>query len=226
MISGSDPVGMDETPVRRPGGTGRVWLASDRNATLARVAASRSEAVLHGHFPMFHRPLAADGYQPYTRLFGTLRRCWAHILRESDRHVRAAKKRADITQTDCRDAEARHARLQLVYHQGGGGGNPRTVRGIRAADRPDGRGLPRKAGQQDHLRGPAPVHIPAAPGHATDNHTERELRPIVLRRKVSGQICSVDGMRRFGILFTCLLAWRKRKLDMYGELDRIMLTRA
>ncbi len=60
----------------------------------------------------------------------------------------------------------------------------------------------------------------------TNNHTERELRPIVLRRKVSGQICSVDGMRRFGILFTCLLTWRKRKLDMYGELDRIMLTRA
>ncbi len=59
----------------------------------------------------------------------------------------------------------------------------------------------------------------------TNNHTERELRPIVLRRKVSGQICSVGGMRRFGILFMCLLTWRKRKLDMYGELDRIMLTK-
>ena len=229
MISGSDPVGIDETPVGRPGGTGRVWLASDRNATLAKVAASRSEAVLHEHFPMFHRPLTADGYQPYTKLFGTLQRCWAHILRESDRHVRAVKKRADISQTDCRDAEERHARLQLVYHQAkeAGAATPGQC-GVFVQQTVQIAGTyPEKLANKITSAAPHLFTFLLHPGmQPTNNHTERELRPIVLRRKVSGQICSVDGMRRFGILFTCLLTWRKRKLDMYGELDRIMLTKA
>ena len=37
---------------------------------------------------------------------------------------------------------------------------------------------------------------------------------------------SVDGMRRFSILFMCLLTWRKQKLDIYCELDRILLPAA
>ena len=56
-----------------------------------------------------------------------------------------------------------------------------------------------------------------------NNRIERAVRHIVLRRKVRGQIGSVNGMRRLGILFTCLLTWRKRKLDIYRELDRILL---
>lgn len=57
----------------------------------------------------------------------------------------------------------------------------------------------------------------------TNNHTEREVSSIVLHRKVRCQIGSVDGMRRFGVLFTCLLIWRKRKLDINRELERILL---
>ena len=55
----------------------------------------------------------------------------------------------------------------------------------------------------------------------TNNHTERELH-----RKVSGQIGSVNEMRRFGVLFMCLLTWRRRKLGIYRELDRILMVRA
>ena len=39
----------------------------------------------------------------------------------------------------------------------------------------------------------------------TNNHAERELRRPILRRKVGGQTGSVEGMDRFGVLFTCLL---------------------
>ena len=58
---------------------------------------------------------------------------------------------------------------------------------------------------------------------STNNHTERDLRRPILRRKVSGQMGSVEGMHRFGVLFTCLLTWRKRKLNIYRELDRILM---
>ena len=53
----------------------------------------------------------------------------------------------------------------------------------------------------------------------TNNHAERELRRPILRRKVSGQTGSVEGMHRFGVLFTRLLArtcqhgqiWKRRQ---------------
>ena len=47
------------------------------------------------------------------------------------------------------------------------------------------------------------------------------MRPIVVRRKISGQMGSVKGMG-MGILFTCLLAWRKRNPNSYRELDRAL----
>lgn len=226
MISGDDPVGIDEMPIRRPGGTGRVWVAADDNATMVKAAASRAAAVLLEHFPMFHRPLTADGYPPYGILFGTLQRCRAHILREPDRHVRAGKKRTGVSETDCRDAEARHAQLQLVYRQAKetGSATPGQCEVFVQRTTQIALTCPEKLSNKIISAAPFLFTFLLHPGmQPTNNHTEREMRPIVLRRKVSGQICSVDGMRRFGILFTCLLIWRKRKLNIYREMDRILL---
>lgn len=66
-------------------------------------------------------------------------------------------------------------------------------------------------------------HVPAAREHGGHQQPGREgLRPIVVRRKISGQMGSVKGMRKMGILFTCLLAWRKRSPNSYRELDRAL----
>ena len=117
MKSKKGPVGIDESPITVPDRTGQIWLAADEDTTLVKVAASRAEAVLREIFPFFERPLTADGYRPYRNLFKTLQRCWAHISRESESQVRIARERSGVSSTDCRDAQARHDRLMLIYHE-------------------------------------------------------------------------------------------------------------
>ena len=60
----------------------------------------------------------------------------------------------------------------------------------------------------------------------TNNSVEREMRYPVIHRKVRGQIGSTEKMARFGILLTCILTWRKQKLNFYQEMDRILLAHA
>lgn len=55
----------------------------------------------------------------------------------------------------------------------------------------------------------------------TNNHAERELL-----RRVGGRMSSVNEMWIFGVPFTCLLAWRKRKPSICRELDRTLLVHA
>ena len=56
--------------------------------------------------------------------------------------------------------------------------------------------------------------------------TGTEIRYPVIHRKVRGQIGSTGKMARFGILLTCILTWRKQKLNFYREMDRVLLARA
>ncbi len=226
MKSKKDPVGIDESPITVPGRTGQIWLAADEDTTLVKVEASRAEAVLRKIFPFFERPLTADGYRPYLNLFETLQRCWAHISRESESQVRIAKERSGVSSTDCRDAQARHDRLMLIYHEAKemdtatpGQCDVLVQRTIKVA-----RTYPEKLANKIIAAAPYLFTFLRHPGmQATNNHSERELRRPILRRKVSGQIGSVEGMDRFGVLFTCLLTWRKRKLNIYHELDRILM---
>ena len=60
----------------------------------------------------------------------------------------------------------------------------------------------------------------------TNNSVEREIRYPVIHRKVRGQIGSKEMMSRFGTLLTCILTWRKQKLNFYQEMDRILLAHA
>ena len=52
------------------------------------------------------------------------------------------------------------------------------------------------------------------------------MRYPVIHRRVRGQIGSTEKMARFGILPTCILTWRKQKLNFYQEMDRILLIHA
>ena len=157
--------------------------------------------------------------------FKTRRRCWAHVLRDSDRHVRAIRKRFGASSGECREAEMRHAKLQLIYHMPK---RKRTAteaeceafveRTVRLAET-----YPKK--MADYLKAAAP-HLFTFLRHenmeGANNPAERGVRPIVVRRKISGQIGSAYTMRRMGILFTCLLTWRKKNPNVYQELERVL----
>ena len=224
MVTKEVPVNIDETPFSACGSTGQAWLATDADATQVKVAGSRGAAVLMEHFPFFHRPATTDGLAVYG-VFETRQRCWAHILRDSDRHVRAARKRFGASSRECREAEIRHAKLQLIYHEAKQKGTATEAeceafveRTVRLAET-----YPKK--MANYLKAAAPylfTFLRHEGMEGTNNPAERGVRPIVVRRKISGQIGSAKGMRRMGILFTCLLTWRKKNLNVYQELERVL----
>ncbi len=56
----------------------------------------------------------------------------------------------------------------------------------------------------------------------TNGPAERENRTPAMHCKVRSQIGGKGKMSRFGILLTCILTWRKQKLNFYREVDRIL----
>ena len=55
---------------------------------------------------------------------------------------------------------------------------------------------------------------------STNNAAERGLREPVVHRKIRGAIRSAASMKWWGNLFTCVMTWRMRKMDVYEELAK------
>ena len=225
MDARTTPVNIDETPYPVQDRTCQVWIASDPRSTVVVAAGSRGTAVIDKHFPYYQRPVTTDGLASYNVL-EVRQRCWVHLIRDSDRHVRSVKKRTGASQTDNRDADALHSRFKQFFHEtklmktataSQCGVLKERLLEI-AASYP--RGLTNKiASASDHLF-TFLLHEGMEP---TNNSVEREIRYPVIHRKVRGQIGSAGKMARFGILLTCILTWRKQKLNFYQEMDRILL---
>ena len=175
-------------------------------------------------FPLFHRPATTDGPAAYN-VFETRQRCWAHVLRDSDRRVRAARKRFGASSGERREAEVRHAKLQLTHHMAKRKGTATDMeceafveRTVKPAET-----CPKKMADCPNAAAPYPFTLPRHDNmEGANNPAERGVRPIVVRRKISGRMGSAKGMRRMGILFTRPLARRKKNLDVCQELERVL----
>ena len=53
-----------------------------------------------------------------------------------------------------------------------------------------------------------------------NNAAERGLREPVVHRKVRGSIRSEETMKWWGNLFTCIMTWRARNVDIHEELAK------
>ena len=228
MNAKTTPVNIDETPYPVLGDICQGWVATDPDSTVVEIAGGRGVAVLDAYFPYHKRPVTADGLASYN-IFEVRQRCWAHILRESDRHVRAVKKRAGVSQTDCHNAETRHRRLQQLYHEAKSVGTA-TAQQCEAL-------VKRLLDIAATYPGKFANKLASATGNLftfllyegmepTNNAAEREIRSLVIHRKIRDQIGSKERMRRFGALLTCILTWRKRGLNFYQEMDRILQVQA
>ena len=81
---------------------------------LRRLRVRGGHAVIDKHFPYYQRPVTTDGLASYNVL-EVRQRCWVHLIRDSDRHVRSVKKRTGASQTDNRDADALHSRFKQFF---------------------------------------------------------------------------------------------------------------
>ena len=212
----------DETGWRTEGRNGYVWLFCTEGTSLYRFRGSRSGRVAREVFGNQPLPgvLLVDRYPGYNRLPCSLQYCYAHLLRDVK----------DLDKAFPDDPEV-HAFVEALAPQLAGAISLRGLgltrrQFLRQAAKIKGHILqivnhparhPAVQTMQDLFREKADrmyhwaddPHIPA-----DNNRAERELRPLVIARKISFGSQSEAGARTREILMTVLHTLRKRVPDV------------
>jgi transposase len=217
----------DETAWWEDGHNRTLWVVSTptaRSFEIGRRTGEQIDAILGADFAGV---LVTDFYAAYDH-FGTHQRCWAHILRETRELVAAHPQDKEL---------ARWAR--------------RLVRLYRAArdtpgGPPDARRAARKRLEERTRRACQPFAQAAVPQRTlcarllkhlhelftfvtdpavppTNNQAERDLRPLVVARKVWGGTRSDRGSTDAARRFTLFRTWRARGLNPFVECRNLLL---
>jgi transposase len=229
----------DETGWRTDGQNGYAWLFATATLSIFRFRSTRSASVAHEVFGTDQLPgvLVVDRYHAYNKAPVPLQYCYAHLLREVEDCGREFEDNAEIqrfvdtftpllaaamalrrtaTSDDDFHSQAKTLKKQIL----------------------DAANAPAKHPAIHHLQGIFRDHPKRLYHWATDrsvpadnNLAERELRPLVIARKVSFGSQSFAGARTREILMTTLVTLRRRHPDDYGQrfkaaLDRIALNPA
>jgi hypothetical protein len=212
----------DETSWRTEGHNGYAWLFCTEDTSLYRFRGSRSGRIAHEVFGSKSLPgvLLVDRYQGYNRMPCSLQYCYAHLLRDVK----------DLDKAFPEDPEV-HAFVEAL------------VPPIASAISLRGLGLPRRqflrqaAKIKDTILAIVnhPAHHPAVQTRqdlfrekadrmyhwaddpqipADNNRAERELRPLVIARKISFGSQSEAGAKTRETLMTVLHTLRKRVPDV------------
>jgi transposase len=222
-VQGSAVVHADETGLRQDGTNGYLWSFSTPSEQLyvhGRRTKEMVDAVLG---PAFAGVLCTDFYAAYDHYPGPHQRCWAHLLREVHALTEQHPQHRDLT--------AWATQVHGVYE--------RACRWTAGVQRPEQRVAAQQRFEAELLRVCAPslradaaavpqavlcrrmekylpelftfVADPRVP--STNNTAERQVRPVVVQRKISGGTRSAEGTRTFCTLATLFGTWRLRNLD-------------
>jgi len=212
----------DETSWRTEGHNGYAWLFCTEDTSLYRFRGTRSGRVAREVFGNKSLPgvLVVDRYKGYNRMPCSLQYCYAHLLRDVK----------DLDKAFPEDAEV-HAFVEALV--------PRLASAISLR----GLGLPRRSflRQATQIKSKIlasvnhPAHHPALQTMqevfrehadrmyhwaddprvpADNNRAERELRPLVIARKISFGSQSEAGAKTRETLMTVLHTLRKRVPDV------------
>jgi len=211
----------DETGWRTDGRNGYAWLFATPDLSLFRFRSTRSAAVPREVFGSRRLPgvLVVDRYNAYNKLPCRLQYCYAHLLREVKDLAREFEDNAEVHAftttfapllaqamslralplTDAQYyAQARLLKAEIVKVAQAQAQHPGIHR-IQAIFREHAQRLYRWAADR---------RVPA-----DNNLAERELRPLVIARKVSFGSQSEAGARTRETLMTVLLTLRRRSPD-------------
>jgi transposase len=220
----------DETGLREDGANGYLWSFSTPTARYF-VRGRRDKAVVDGVLgPGFGGVLVTDFYAAYDHYDGPHQRCWAHLLRDVDalveRHPADAALAAWATRVRAVYARARRVTGPAAARRGA---RRQCEADLLAACRPYLDARATAVPQAVLCRRVAKylpelftfVADPAVP--ATNNAAERSVRPVVVRRKISGGTRSPAGTTTFTTLATLFGTWRARGLDPLLACQRLLL---
>ncbi len=212
----------DETGWRTEGHNGYAWLFCTPDLSLYRFRHTRSARVAREVFGDKPLPgvLVVDRYNGYNRMPCSLQYCYAHLLRDVEDLEKEFPENAEIH----RFVEALAPQLANAIHLRGLGLAARQFKReatkiknqiLQIVNRPARH--PAIQTMQDLFRQKADrlyhwaddPHVPA-----DNNRAERELRPLVIARKISFGSQSDAGARTREILMTVLLTLAKRTPDV------------
>jgi transposase len=219
-IRASQVVGLDETTLRQNGAGAWVWIARTNHASLFRVELSRAAWVVDDMLgEEFEGVVCSDFYGAYTR-----RQDWQHAYCGAH-NIREAKKIAEL------DPEPVTLRFQLrlrklyeagmAAQQSGDAEQQSSVvhrfelltHDARFAVHPELARLQNRF--EDHFDGI--VYFVSHPGvPATNNMTERDVRPIAVYRKVTGGTRSARGSKVLAHWMTVDQTLHKNDIPLRG----------
>jgi ribosomal protein S27AE len=226
-IRGSPMVHMDETGWRQDGEPGYIWTLSTPTACLFHRDARRLGRVADALLgPAFAGTLVTDFYAAYDHVEGPKQRCWAHLWRDIDTLVREHPEHEALATWV--------AGVKAIWQAATGPRPPQEQGHTPEAERARAHRAHRYEQQLLLL---CPEQLPADAPHATlakrcrrylsdlftfvrdprvpatNNQAERDLRPLVIARKVSGGTRSATGSETRMILHSLAATARRRGMD-------------
>ena len=228
-IRQSKVVHSDETGWRENGQNRYVWLIATSTARYFEIGRRTNEQIDSILGPDFSGVLVSDFYAAYDHFLGLKQRCWAHLLRDV----------ADLAAQYPDDTELAlwATRVRGLYGQARDrpGEDPKARRATRkrleaqlarACEPCLGSEKPQRVLCQRILKYLHELFTfvvnPAVP--PTNNEAERDLRPLVIARKVWGGTRSpqgsVDAARRATLFGT----WRARGLNPFHQVYDLLLS--
>ena len=220
----------DETGWRTDGHNGYAWLFCTDRVSLFRFRQSRSASVARDVFGTKRLPgtLVVDRYNGYNQAPCLIQYCYSHLLREVQDLGKEFPEVSEVVQFVARFAPMLADAIQLRAQ-----GLTAAAFGQRALElKMDIKTLVHSPAQhpgiqkiQNIFRAKAArlyhwskkAAIPA-----DNNRAERELRPLVIARKISFGSQSEQGALTREILMSVLLTLRKRTADAFGVFKRTL----
>ncbi len=227
-VRASPVVNADETGWREDGQNKTLWVVSTPTARYFEIGRRTNEQIDAILGADFAGVLVTDCYAAYHH-FGLHQRCWAHILRETrdlvaaypqDRELARWARRLVRIYAAARDGpgttpDARRATRRQLEDR-----TTRTCQPFATADVPQRKLAARLLKHLHELF--TFVTNPAVP--STNNQAERDLRPLVIARKVCGGTRSDQGSIDTARRATLFRTWRAHGFNPFSECRALLLS--
>ncbi|TAK21369.1 MAG: IS66 family transposase [Chloroflexota bacterium] len=227
-IRASPAVHADETHWREDGAARSLWVTATADAcayAIGRRTNAQIDDLIGADYPGV---LITDFYAAYNH-FGVHQRCWAHLIREMRdltaqfpedialgtwvQHIRRLYQdaRAAVAEPERRRASLRRhlqARIVALCSPYGTADVPQRRLAARLATHP-----------AELFTFVTEPHVPP-----TNNRAERDLRPLVIARKIFGGTRSAQGSADAVTRWSLLATWRRRHLNPFIETQQLLLS--
>lgn len=213
---------IDETPLRVSGRTYWVWVFTTPGFTLYVIRPSRGRNVVQDILQDYKGIIVTDGYTVYEGIGGAQQRCWAHLLREAEflaSKQETAKPILEQLRQLYRDARALCKRRinRVAVHAA------LTIRMQQLID---------LCGAYKELRKFATtlrngmhawfIAILHKGVPLTNNLAERQLREIVVQRKIFGTLRTDEGCATMETIMSMIMTWQQAAKDALKELTHLL----